>query len=221
MADSSFTVSDETFEIGSTGRVGSRHGFEFLTFGEHRPGHAGILGCDCDDGLPVAAPLGQRHRPAAEPVLLPGRSGQRGACPQDQQRSQITVAGLGDAPEALLATGAVLSRHESEPGGELSAVGEVVAVADAGQQRAGGGRADAGHLHQAATTLTCSGRRAAAARQALCRRGARGRARRGLATLVSAFGPFTADSGAFFRRQDDVQPCDGRIQRHRALEALL
>jgi hypothetical protein len=65
-----------------------------------------------------------------------------------------------------------------------------VAVADAGQQRAGGGRADAGHLHQAATTLTCSGRRAAAARQALCRRGARGRARRGLATLVSAFGAF-------------------------------
>ncbi len=133
MADSSFTVSDETFEIGSTGRVGSRHGFEFLTFGEHRPGHAGILGCDGDDGLPVAAPLGQRHRPAAEPVLLPGRSGQRGACPQDQQRSQITVAGLGDAPETLLAAGAVLSRHESEPGGELSAVGEVVAVADAGQ----------------------------------------------------------------------------------------
>ena len=66
VADSSFTVLDETFEIGSTGRVGSRHGFEFLTFSEHRPGHAGILGCD---GLPVAAPLGQRHRPAAESVL--------------------------------------------------------------------------------------------------------------------------------------------------------
>lgn len=58
-------------------------------------------------------------------------------------------------------------------------------------------------------------------RQALCRRGAGGRARLGLATLVSTFGSFTADSGVFLRRQNHVQPCDGRIQRHRALAALL
>src|SRR5688572_8038630 len=43
---------------------------ELLAFGEHGPGHAGVLGRDGDHGLPVPPTLGQRHGPAAEPIGL-------------------------------------------------------------------------------------------------------------------------------------------------------
>lgn len=42
----------------------------------------------------------------------------------------------------------MLAGRQSDPGGDLAAVPEVVAVADAVQQRAGGDGADAGALHQ-------------------------------------------------------------------------
>ena len=43
----------------------------------------------------------------------------------------------------------MLPRGQPDPGGDLSAILEVMPVADAGQQRAGGNGADAGALHQA------------------------------------------------------------------------
>ena len=87
--------------------------------------------------------------PAAEAILFVAEAVEDGACAHDQQTAQVAVAGLGDPPQSCLAAAAVLPRRQSDPGRHLAAVLEVVAVADAGQQCAGGDRADAGALHQA------------------------------------------------------------------------
>jgi hypothetical protein len=59
---------------------------------------------------------------------------QHGASTHDEQSSQIRVAALGDVPEPRLAAARVLARDESEPGGELAAVLEVMAIANGGNQ---------------------------------------------------------------------------------------
>jgi hypothetical protein len=55
---------------------------------------------------------------------------QHGASTHDEQSSQIRVAALGDVPEPRLAAARVLARDEAEPGGELAAVLEVMAIAN-------------------------------------------------------------------------------------------
>ena len=50
----------------------------------------------------------------------------------------MDVTALGDAAETLLAAGGVLSRCESEPGGELAPVVAQLRIAHAGRDRVGG-----------------------------------------------------------------------------------
>ena len=50
----------------------------------------------------------------------------------DKQLPQIAVAALADAEEPGLAAGRVLSRHKSQPGGELPALMKGRSVADCG-----------------------------------------------------------------------------------------
>src|SRR5690606_19449753 len=59
-----------------------------------------------------------------------------------KQSTQIGVAAFGDRAEPILAAGAVLSRYESEPSGELTTVTEVGGVASRGNGGARGERAD-------------------------------------------------------------------------------
>lgn len=64
---------------------------------------------------------------------------------------------FGDAAQACLAATAVLTWSESEPGGDLTAMIEVVPDADAGQDRGGAGWADSWQLHQSVAAFVLPG----------------------------------------------------------------
>lgn len=66
---------------------GSGLGSEVFALGQHRPGHARVLRCNGHHRLPVAAPLGQSHRPAAQTVSLARRGCQHRSRAHDQQRA--------------------------------------------------------------------------------------------------------------------------------------
>ena len=51
--------------------------------------------------------------------------------------------------QACIATTAALPKHQADPCGHLTAIGEIMIAANSGQQRTRGDRADAGLLHQA------------------------------------------------------------------------
>lgn len=121
------------------------------------PAQSGILGGNGDDGFPVAAPRLQLSGPAAEAILSVAEAGEDGAGAHNQQAAQIGVARFGDAPQTGFAATAVLAGRQSEPGGDLPAIGKVMTNANAGQQGAGGGGADAGQLHQPAAAFVLPG----------------------------------------------------------------
>src|SRR5512139_1115231 len=121
---------------------------EILAKLQHCPRQPRILGGDRHRSAPVAASFDQTARPPTEPVLLVAEPGQDGACAHDQQAAQVAVASLGNAPEPLLAAAAVLTGHETDPRGNLAAAVEFVSAAEAGEQRTGRRRADAGKLHE-------------------------------------------------------------------------
>lgn len=130
---------------------------EIFAILQHRPGQPRILRGDRHHGSPVAASFDQAACPSAEPVLLGAESGQDGAGAHDEQAVQVMVAGLGDAPQPRFAAAAVLPGNQFDPCGNLAAVGEFVAAAEAGEKRTGGGGANAGQLHEtfAARVFAC------------------------------------------------------------------
>jgi hypothetical protein len=67
---------------------------------------------------------------------------QLGSSTMDQQCAQVDIAAFGDPAESGSTTGGVLSGGEPEPGGELSTVLEVAAIADGGDDGAGGDGSD-------------------------------------------------------------------------------
>ena len=121
------------------------------------PGQPRILRSDGGHCAPVAAAFRQATGPAAEAVLFVADAVEDGACAQDEQTSQVGIAGFGDVAQSGFASAAVLARGQPDPGGDLAAVLEVMAVSDAGQECAGGDGADAGALHQtfAARVFAC------------------------------------------------------------------
>ena len=122
---------------------------EILAVLQHCPSQPRILRGDSHHGAPVAASFDQAARPTAEAVLLVAESGQDGAGTHDQEAAQVTVSGLGDAPQPRLAAAAVLPGNEADPRGDLATVAEFVSTPEAGEQRTGGGGADAWQLHEA------------------------------------------------------------------------
>ena len=116
---------------------------------ERCPRQPRILGGDGNDRFPVAAPFNEAPCPATEAILLVAKAVEDSTRTHDQQAPEVAVTGLGDAPEPGFSTAAVLTRCQTDPGGHLSAIVKVVRAAEAGEQCAGGGGADAGELHQA------------------------------------------------------------------------
>lgn len=114
---------------------------EFLAVVQYRPRQPKVSGGDGDRRFPVAASFDEAACPAAETVLLVSQTGQDGPTAHDQQAAQVGIPGLGDPAQACFAVAAVLAGHQPDPGGELASVLEVVAAAQTGDQRTGGGRA--------------------------------------------------------------------------------
>ena len=71
----------------------------------------------------------------------------------DKQSPQIGIATLANPKQDLLATTGMLAGNQSKPGGRLSAILEVVGIADSGNKRTGGNRANAGDLADTPTEL--------------------------------------------------------------------
>src|SRR5439155_17946265 len=66
----------------------------------------------------------------------------------DQQRAKVLAAALGDAPEDRTAAGAVLSRHQTEPGTEIAPTLKSLAAANRGDKPGRDHWPDARHAHQ-------------------------------------------------------------------------
>src|SRR5476649_1055369 len=105
--------------------VGERHGRHFRGTALHQPAEPGTL-------------LGA--------VLA--RVANDGHCPDHQQPPQISIALLGDAAEPVLAAGAVLLGHQSDPGSKTAPRCECLPVADLSNQGGGADRANAWYFRQ-------------------------------------------------------------------------
>ncbi len=129
---------------------------EVLAILQRGPRQSRVLCGNGDGRSPVAPALDQGSDPTAEAILFLAETGNNGTCAIDQQTAQIGVACLRDTAQPCLAATAILTRRESDPGGYLPAVSEVVPGTDTGEQRTGRGWTDAAQLHQplAARILT-------------------------------------------------------------------
>jgi hypothetical protein len=92
---------------------------------EHGPQDAGILVGQGDDGHLPTRSLLELYQPLADAVAAFAGRHDRGLGPLDQQGAQVVVPSPGDAPEAGLAAGGVLARHQAQPGAELACMGEL------------------------------------------------------------------------------------------------
>ena len=63
-------------------------------------------------------------------------------CAVDEQTAEITVSSFANSTEARFATGRVLSRHQPEPGGKLSATAECIRICNRRCDRRGDDRPD-------------------------------------------------------------------------------
>jgi hypothetical protein len=107
-----------------------------------------------DGGLVVTALALAVERPAAQPIEgVPGALGamsceQCRSCTVHEQCSQVSVALLGDFSQATFFGTRAFVGSEAEPGGEVTARGEALDIADHGTQCGAGQCADAGDLAQ-------------------------------------------------------------------------
>jgi hypothetical protein len=72
------------------------------------------------------------HQPPANAVASTASRKHLALCALNQQREQVVVASLGDAPQTGLGASGVLDRHHTQPSTELPRVGELLEVAYAG-----------------------------------------------------------------------------------------
>ena len=77
----------------------------------------------------------------------------------DQQRSQVFVPALGDSAKSHLATGRVLSGHQTQPCGKVSPTFELSGVRRTGQQGCCGLWSDTRYGHKALGLLIAPGHR--------------------------------------------------------------
>ena len=78
------------------------------------------------------SPRGNVRQPPTEPVVFVFRSRDHGPCTVDQQGTQVDITALGDAEQAILAAGAMLSRWQPQRRGHLPALVVLLGSADGG-----------------------------------------------------------------------------------------
>ena len=109
----------------------------------------GELVRQCDGEFVLVQSLRRHFEPCAEAISGPiVRAHQQDLRRLDQQRAQILAAPLGDTAEDRPPAGAVLSRHEPEPGGKIAPALKRLSPADRGDDTGGDDRPDPGHTHQ-------------------------------------------------------------------------
>jgi len=139
-------------ELGTDGgldRYCLRLGIERLLVVQDAPGNSGELVRQRDGEFVLVQSLRRRFEPCAEAIAGPiVRAHQQDLRRLDQQRAQILAAPLGDAAEDRPPAGAVLSRHEPEPGGKIAPALKSLSPADRGHDTGGDYRSDPGHTHQ-------------------------------------------------------------------------
>ena len=112
-------------------------GIEALLTRHHCPKDSGVLVGHGHAGFLPAHPLNELFEPAAGGVVALVHTHDGGLGTLDQQRAQIVVAALGDTPQAGLAAGGVLARHDAQPGTKLPAGLELIEVSHRGGERRG------------------------------------------------------------------------------------
>lgn len=137
--------------------VGSAGEFELIAQCQHGPAGAGILRSDGYQSTPVAAALGKCESPSDAGIGFGLRGSQDRSCSLNEEGSQVAVTRSGDRAQALLAAGAVLARHKTQPRAELPAAAEIAAVADRGNQGARGSGAHAWQPHQPSGQIVLTG----------------------------------------------------------------
>src|ERR1700681_4612387 len=131
---------------------------EGASFGQHRPGDAGKLVGERDRQHVVVQPPFGGFDPGFEPITFPVLDpDQHNPCRLHEQNAQVAIAAPRDFAEDRAVYRRDLLGHQSEPGGEVAAIGECVARGDRGQHGARNDRPDAGHRHQARTCLILTG----------------------------------------------------------------
>ena len=142
-------------ELGRDGGLDRRDlemGIEGLVVAQDAPGDARELVGQGDGELVPVQSLRCRFEPRAEaepgPVV---RAHQEDLRRLDQQRAQVLAASLGDAAQDRSPAGAVLSRHEAEPGAKVAPAVKSLAGADRGDKAGRDQRPDAGNAHQPLT----------------------------------------------------------------------
>src|SRR5947207_15222634 len=89
--------------------------------------------------------LGPRAKAISGPIV---RAHQEHLRRLDHQRAQVLAAALGDAPEDRTAAGAVLSRHQAEPGTEIAPALKSLSAANRGDKTGRDHWPDAMYGHQ-------------------------------------------------------------------------
>ena len=131
------------------GDAPGRVGVVCLTSGQDRVGDARELVGERHSGDVGMAPGLQCRGPSAERIILALGDAQHRAGAVDEQLAQVDIPALADPKQALLATGGVLARHQTEPGGHCPAIVKQAGVfADGGQQGGGAFGTDTRWLHQ-------------------------------------------------------------------------
>src|ERR1700687_3433 len=157
---SSLTVVSTVADSRGLDRRRHRPDLEVATAMEHTPSDTGDFVGERNRQLETIESPGCRLDPGFEAMLLPAlRAEENGTGCLDEQHPQVAIAAFGDGPEDRAPARRHLSRHETEPSTEISALGEHVAPADRGDCCSRDDRANARHRHEALGSVILLGQR--------------------------------------------------------------
>src|SRR5262245_16408447 len=101
---------------------------------KQRPCNARVLVGLRDDGDVGMSSAQQTLQPAGTLIRRTPWTADHGARTVYEEGSQIPIAALADAQQQRFASTRMLSRHQTDPGSELSAIGEMASVSDRSHQ---------------------------------------------------------------------------------------
>ncbi len=116
---------------------------------QHGPKDASIFVGHGDDGFLPADALMQVAQPHGDAVAAFGGAEQGGLGALDEQGAQVVIAAFGNAPQAVFATGRILTGNQAEPGSKLARGIELAHVADSGDEGGSGEFANTAELRGA------------------------------------------------------------------------